>query len=269
MQDSIAVVGAGYWGQNLVRNFHELGALRAICDSREEVASRYARELPDVEFFRSFEDLLRSEAIRAVALAVPAPDHFRMARMALEAGRDVFVEKPLALIWHFCHIMRGARIGARCILGQNVFVGADVSIGDGVKVQNNVSVYKGVTLEDHVFCGPSVVFTNVVNPRSEIERKEEFRPTLVRRGATLGANSTILCGHTIGRYAMVGAGAVVTRDVPDFALVVGAPARQVGWVCRCGVRLPSGSGPLRCSACGAVYSIAREGGLSEEGDSFA
>lgn len=522
MTKSVAVVGAGYWGQNLVRNFHDLGALRAICDSSEEVTSRYARTLPEVKCFRAFEDVLQDDGIRAVVVAVPAQDHFRLVRRALEEDRDVFVEKPLALrveegselnelavkrgkilmvghvllfhpavvklrelirsgvlgqiqylysnrlnlgrfrkeenivwsfaphdvsvmmhllnerpsrvvaqggaflqravadvtvshfefpsgvqghifvswlhpfkehklvvvgseamavfsdtdrnklvlfrhridwvdrtpvpvkaegepvpidateplraecahflecletrkqpladgreglavlevldacqrslnqgapvavvqahreappryfihptsyvdegcrigletqIWHFCHVMRGARIGSRCILGQNVFVGADVSIGDGVKIQNNVSVYKGVTLEDHVFCGPSVVFTNVVNPRSEIERKEEFRPTVVRKGATLGANATILCGHTIGRYAMVGAGAVVTRDVPDFALVVGAPARQVGWVCRCGVRLPSGDGPWRCSHCGARFWVAKDGGLSED-----
>ncbi len=527
MQKSIAVVGAGYWGQNLVRNFHELGALRAVCDSKDEVVGRYGRELPDVACFRSFDEVLRDDAIRAVVLAVPAQDHFRLARRALEEGRDVFVEKPLALrvedgwelnelaakrgrilmvghvllfhpavvklrelirsgdlgqiqylysnrlnlgrfrreenilwsfaphdisvmmhllnekplqvvarggaflqpavadvtvshldfpsgvqghifvswlhpfkehklvvvgskamavfsdtsrdklvlfrhqidwidrtpvpvkaegepvsieateplraecahfleclekrtrpladgseglavlevldacqrslnqagpiavgqarrhsaprffvhptsfvdegcqigddtqIWHFCHVMRGARIGRKCILGQNVFVGADVSIGDGVKIQNNVSVYKGVTLEDHVFCGPSVVFTNVVNPRSEIERKEEFRPTLVRKGATLGANSTIVCGHTIGRYAMVGAGAVVTRDVPDFGLVVGAPARQVGWVCRCGSRLVSGNGVWRCPACGTAYSAAGQGGLSESDPSLS
>jgi UDP-2-acetamido-3-amino-2,3-dideoxy-glucuronate N-acetyltransferase len=156
-------------------------------------------------------------------------------------------------IWHYCHIMPDARIGAHCTLGQNVFVGRGVRIGDHVKIQNNVSVFEGVTLEDDVFCGPSVVFTNVVNPRSEIARKDQYRPTLVRRGATVGANATILCGHTIGPYAFVGAGAVVTRDVPAYALVVGNPARRTGWVCRCGVRLPAGPTLLRCPECRATY----------------
>ncbi len=140
-------------------------------------------------------------------------------------------------IWHFCHVMSGARIGENCVLGQNVFVGRNVVIGNGVKIQNNVSVYEGVVLEDDVFCGPSMVFTNVINPRSEIERKTEFKTTLVRRGATFGANCTVVCGVTIGRYAFVGAGAVVTEDVPDYALVVGVPARQVGWMSRHGHRL--------------------------------
>ena len=140
-------------------------------------------------------------------------------------------------IWHFSHIMPTARIGERCNLGQNVYVDNNTVIGDGVKIQNNVSVYNGVILEDYVFCGPSMVFTNVINPRSEIERKDEFRQTLVRRGATIGANATIVCGVTIGRYALIGAGAVVTADVPDYALMVGVPARRVGWISRHGHRL--------------------------------
>lgn len=140
-------------------------------------------------------------------------------------------------VWHFVHISAGARIGARCSFGQNVYVGNDVRIGDNVKIQNNVSVYDAVTLEDDVFCGPSMVFTNVYNPRSAVARKAEYRPTLVRRGATLGANCTIVCGVTVGRHAFVGAGAVVHRDVPDFALVVGVPARQAGWMSRFGERL--------------------------------
>ena len=156
-------------------------------------------------------------------------------------------------IWHFSHVMSGAKIGKGCILGQNVFVGRNVRIGNGVKIQNNVSVYEGVTLEDYVFCGPSMVFTNVINPRSEIERKSEFRPTLVKRGATLGANSTILCGVTIGRYAFVGAGAVVTKDVPDYAIVVGVPARLVGWICECGKKLHFEADRAICTACGKVY----------------
>ena len=163
---------------------------------------------------------------------------------------------PGVKVWHFCHVMAGARVGARSILGQNVFVAKGVALGEGCRVQNNVSLYEGVTLEDDVFCGPSMVFTNVHNPRSHVSRKDEFRPTLVRRGATLGANSTILCGHTIGRYAFVGAGAVVTRDVPDHALVTGVPARRSGWMCACGVRLPTprGGRPFACPACRARYS---------------
>lgn len=140
-------------------------------------------------------------------------------------------------VWHFVHISAGARIGERCSFGQNVFVGNDVTIGSNVKIQNNVSVYDAVTLEDDVFCGPSMVFTNVYNPRSAVTRKDEYRRTLVRQGATLGANSTIVCGTTVGRYAFIGAGAVVNRDVPDFALMVGVPARQIGWMSRFGERL--------------------------------
>ena len=159
-------------------------------------------------------------------------------------------------IWHFSHVMTGARIGERCNIGQNVVVSPQVVIGNNVKIQNNVSIYTGVTLEDDVFCGPSMVFTNVVNPRSEVSRKDEYRPTLVKRGASLGANCTIVCGYTIGAYAFVGAGAVVTRDVPDYALVVGNPERVAGWVCDCGVKLANGANPpaaARCTACGASY----------------
>jgi UDP-2-acetamido-3-amino-2,3-dideoxy-glucuronate N-acetyltransferase len=156
-------------------------------------------------------------------------------------------------IWHVSHVLKGSRIGTNCRIGQNVVIGPNVTVGDGVKIQNNVSVYEGVTLEDHVFCGPSAVFTNVLNPRSEIPRMDEARPTLVRRGASLGANCTIVCGTTIGRYAFVGAGAVVTRDVPDHALVVGNPARVVGWVCECGVKLPGRRGLVICRACERRY----------------
>lgn len=169
-----------------------------------------------------------------------------------------YVDEPCEIgegtkIWHFSHVMKDARIGRGCSIGQNVLVARGVQIGDHCKIQNNVSVYEGVTLEDYVFCGPSMVFTNVINPRSEIERKSEYRATRVGRGATLGANSTIMCGHDIGAYAFVGAGAVVTRDVPPYALVLGTPARRVGWMCRCGIRLPDGSGELQCSACSARY----------------
>jgi UDP-2-acetamido-3-amino-2,3-dideoxy-glucuronate N-acetyltransferase len=162
-------------------------------------------------------------------------------------------------VWHFAHVCAGARIGAACSLGQNVFVANDVRIGDRVKIQNNVSVYDAVELEDDVFCGPSMVFTNVYNPRSAVTRKDEYRPTLVKRGATLGANSTIVCGVTVGQYAFVAAGAVVNRDVADFALVAGVPARQIGWISRHGQRLAfDGNGLARCVATGEVYL--REGG---------
>jgi UDP-2-acetamido-3-amino-2,3-dideoxy-glucuronate N-acetyltransferase len=156
---------------------------------------------------------------------------------------SAYVDEPASIgagtkIWHFCHIMSGAVIGDHCNLGQNVFVAGSVAIGNHTKIQNNVSVYDGVTLEDYVFCGPSMVFTNVINPRVEVPRRDEYLPTLVRRGATLGANCTIVCGATNGRYAFVGAGAVVRGDVPDYALMVGVPAVRKGWMSRHGHRLP-------------------------------
>jgi len=161
-------------------------------------------------------------------------------------------------VWHFAHVCAGARIGADCSLGQGVYVGNDVLIGRNVKVQNQVSVYDAVTLEDDVFCGPSMVFTNVYNPRSAVTRKNEYRRTRVRQGATLGANCTIVCGTTIGRYAFVGAGAVVNHDVADFALMVGVPARQVGWMSRHGERLAlplTGEAEARCPATGERYVL--------------
>lgn len=168
----------------------------------------------------------------------------------IDSGAEI---GPGTRIWHFSHVMRGARIGKDCILGQNVFVGNGVRIGNGVKIQNNVSVYEGVEIEDSVFCGPSMVFTNVINPRSGIERKKEFKKTLVKKGATLGAHSTILCGTTIGRYALVAAGAVVTRDVPDYALVKGVPAKPAGWRCECGEALRFVKNRGRCVNCRKVY----------------
>lgn len=154
-------------------------------------------------------------------------------------------------IWHFSHILSGSRIGENCNIGQNVTIERDVVIGDRCKIQNNVSVYKGVTLEDGVFCGPSMVFTNIYNPRAEIGKMDQLRLTLVKKGATLGANCTIVCGHTIGSYAFIGAGAVVTKDVPDQALMVGNPARQIGWMCECGERLPEN---LKCAICGKTLT---------------
>lgn len=158
-------------------------------------------------------------------------------------------------IWHFSHVMPNCKIGNNCILGQNVHVANGVQVGNNVKIQNNVSLYTGVELEDDVFCGPSMVFTNVINPRSHVNRKSEYQKTLVKRGASLGANSTIVCGVTIGRYAFVGAGAVVTKDVPDHALVAGVPARQIGWVCQCGVSLKSSGGRWSCGACDLTYTL--------------
>jgi len=166
-------------------------------------------------------------------------------------------------VWHFTHLMPKAEIGAECTIGQNVFVADNVTIGDNVKIQNNVSVYEGVICEDDVFLGPSMVFTNVINPRSGVERKDEFKQTLVRKGASIGANATVICGVTIGRYAFIGAGAVVTKDVPDFALVTGVPARQVGWMSRHGHRLPEpdNDGITACPETGEKYKL-EEGKLT-------
>ena len=506
----LAVVGAGYWGKNLVRNFHALGALQMVCDVKEETLNRTRQEC-GVATTTEYGAVLDDDGIQAVVIAVPAVDHYRLAKLALEAGKHVFVEKPLALrcdegrqlvelakerkltlmvghileyhpaiaelnrlvqqghlgkiqyiyssrlnlgklrteenilwsfaphdisvilnllgevplrctaqggsylnppvvdttlstlefgsgvkahvfvswlhpfkeqklcvigsqkmavfddlepekklvvyahrinwlerkpvaerdggqvipiakeeplrkecqhflecvrggsrprtdgdsalrvlevldacerslgdrgspvlvvgggphyfahptaavdsrceigegtkIWHFSHIMPGTRMGRGCNIGQNVVIGPDVSIGSNVKIQNNVSVYTGVELEDDVFCGPSMVFTNVINPRSHVIRKHEYKKTLVKKGATIGANATVVCGATIGRYAFIGAGAVVTHDVPDYALVVGNPARQIGWMCSCGVRLADAAAAVTCSACGRGYSL--------------
>jgi UDP-2-acetamido-3-amino-2,3-dideoxy-glucuronate N-acetyltransferase len=176
-----------------------------------------------------------------------------------------FVDEPCFIgegtkIWHFCHVMKDSVIGDHCNLGQNVVVSPGCIIGNNVKVQNNVSIYTGVILEDDVFCGPSMVFTNVVNPRSHVPRKDEYRRTLVKQGASIGANATVVCGVTIGRYSFIGAGAVITRDVPDYALMYGNPARLKGWMCFCGIKLdlsaPEGSS-MQCSACGRRY--AKEG----------
>jgi UDP-2-acetamido-3-amino-2,3-dideoxy-glucuronate N-acetyltransferase len=161
-------------------------------------------------------------------------------------------------IWHFSHILKECRIGENCVIGQNVSIGPRVTIGNNVKIQNNVSVYEGVTLEDDVFCGPSMVFTNVINPRSHWPRKDEFRKTLVSKGASLGANSTVLCGLTIGRYAFIGAGSLVNKDVPDYALVYGVPARIKAWMCYCGEKLnltdsPKSSESAACRNCGRKY----------------
>lgn len=183
------------------------------------------------------------------------------AREGVFVHESAYVDEPAHIgagtrIWHFVHILRDCEIGRNCILGQNVMVGPGVTIGDNCKIQNNVSLYPGVTLEDGVFCGPSCVFTNVNNPRAEIERKNEFRETIVRRGATIGANATIVCGHEIGAYAFIAAGAVVIRDVPAHALMAGVPARRIGWMSRAGARLGE---ELVCPIDGSVYRLDERG----------
>lgn len=187
---------------------------------------------------------------------MPKKDHF--------IHESAYVDEPVRIgrgtkIWHFSHVMAGAEIGENCRIGQNVLIGPNVKIGNNVKIQNNVSVYEGVTLEDDVFCGPSMVFTNVDRPRSAYPREHsDYLRTHVKRGATIGANATIVCGHTIGAYAFVGAGAVVTKDVPDYALVYGNPARLRGWVCECGEKLAFSRERARCARCGKEFEKLRE-----------
>jgi UDP-2-acetamido-3-amino-2,3-dideoxy-glucuronate N-acetyltransferase len=186
--------------------------------------------------------------------AAPQPAYF--------IHESSYVDQPCVIgagtkIWHFSHIMKNCRIGDHCNIGQNVVISPDVVIGNNVKIQNNVSVYTGCILEDDVFCGPSMVFTNVVNPRSHVIRRDEYKRTLVRRGASMGANSTIVCGTTIGQYAFIGAGSVVTRDVPDYALMYGNPGRIRGWMCACGIKLAFGldasQETAQCTSCGKSY----------------
>ena len=180
----------------------------------------------------------------------PVPDYFVHESSYVDDGARIGKDTK---IWHFCHVMSGAEIGERCSLGQNVVVMPGSHVGNNVKIQNNVSIWEGVILEDDVFCGPSCVFTNVLTPRSHVSRKKEFQQTLVRRGAAIGANATVLCGITIGAYAFVGAGAVVTSDVAPYALMVGVPARRVGWMCHCGERLHLAADRATCQRCGSSY----------------
>lgn len=178
------------------------------------------------------------------------PDYFVHESSYVDEGAEIGAGTK---IWHFCHVMPRAKIGEGCNLGQNVLISNDVVMENNVKIQNNVSVYTGVILEDDVFLGPSMVFTNVINPRSHVNRKEEYKTTLVKQGASIGANATIVCGVTLGRYCFVGAGAVVTHDLPDYSLVVGNPARQTGWMCRCGVKLAFEDDKAVCASCGTRY----------------
>lgn len=207
------------------------------------------------EGLRVLRVLARASATLKKSAAAPASSDRAPRFPGVKIHESAFVDDPCEIgtgtrIWHFCHILARTRIGRDCSLGQNVMVGPDVSVGDRCKIQNNVSLYAGVTLEDGVFCGPSCVFTNVMNPRAEIERKSEFRKTLVKQGASIGANATIVCGHTVGEYSFIAAGAVVTRDVPAFALMAGVPARRMGWMSHAGVRLGS---ELVCSETGRRY----------------
>jgi UDP-2-acetamido-3-amino-2,3-dideoxy-glucuronate N-acetyltransferase len=176
------------------------------------------------------------------------------------AHESAYIDQPCEIgvgtkIWHFSHIMSGCRIGERCNIGQNVVVSPNVVLGDGVKVQNNVSIYTGVICEDDVFLGPSMVFTNVINPRAFIERKSEFKKTLIKKGTSIGANATIICGNTIGRYALIGAGSVVSKDIPDYALIYGNPAHLMGWVCKCGDKLNFNSEKAICHKCKLRYVL--------------
>jgi UDP-2-acetamido-3-amino-2,3-dideoxy-glucuronate N-acetyltransferase len=206
------------------------------------------------------------EGLRVLEVLEKAQNALEKKKEISNSRQNVFIhptaiaDEPCSIgegtkIWHFSHILKGSVIGKDCIIGQNVTIGPDVKISDGCKIQNNVSVYKGVELEDKVFVGPSAVFTNVYNPRAFIERKNEFLPILVKKGATIGANATIVCGVTIGRYALVGAGAVVKKDIPDHALVVGVPAKQIGWVCKCGTSLKFDKDRAKCSYCEERYEL--------------
>lgn len=201
---------------------------------------------------KASDSLLAGATFKTEGLRKPRGDGQRVdyfVHPTSEVDADVVIGRKTR-VWHFSHILSGCRIGEMCNIGQNVVIGPEVTIGNGCKIQNNVSVYKGVTLEDEVFCGPSMVFTNVYNPRASIRRMAEIRPTLVKKGATIGANATIVCGVTIGRYAFIGAGAVVNENIKDQALVVGNPAQQIGWMCECGIRL---DGQGACTSCGRVY----------------
>ena len=200
-----------------------------------------------LKFLKIAEDSIKSNGI---FINTKKSDYYAHPTAVIDEGAEIGKGTK---IWHFSHIMKGAKIGENCIIGQNVYIDKKAVVGNKVKIQNNVSVYDNVILEDEVFCGPSCVFTNVINPRSHIERKSEYKTTLVKRRATIGANATIVCGHTIGEGAFIGAGAVVTKDIPDYALAVGNPARIVGYMCECGIKLEFKDNKATCKACGLKY----------------
>jgi UDP-2-acetamido-3-amino-2,3-dideoxy-glucuronate N-acetyltransferase len=214
-----------------------------------------------LEVLEGCEESLRGKG-QPIRLDRAKPSYFAHETAVIDEGSEIGSGTK---IWHFSHVMSGTQIGRDCNFGQNVVVSPDVKIGNSVKIQNNVSVYTGVELEDNVFCGPSIVFTNVINPRSHVVRRHEYRKTLVKEGASIGANATVVCGVTLGRYCFIGAGAVVTKDVPDYALVTGVPAEQKGWVCYCGVRLPNDfrTGKSCCAACGRAYVIEKDRCMEE------
>jgi UDP-2-acetamido-3-amino-2,3-dideoxy-glucuronate N-acetyltransferase len=227
---------------------HFLDCISNGCKPRTDAAGA----LQVLEVLDACERSLRNGG-HPVELSAPEPDYFAHPTTVIDSGCEIGSRTK---IWHFSHFMNGAVVGEDCNFGQNVVISPGVKIGNNVKIQNNVSVYTGVVLEDDVFCGPSMVFTNVINPRSHVIRKNEYRRTLVKRGASIGANATVVCGVTLGQYCFVAAGAVVTHDVPDYALVMGVPAAQVGWMCYCGTRLPETTPRARCAECGRKYVIA-------------
>ena len=243
--------------------------LRAECEHFVEcVKTRATPRTDGAEGLRVLTVLQRCQEALAAHPGAKAPASGSAPKRPFFAHESAFVDEGCEIgegttIWHVSHVLKGSKLGKKCRIGQNVVIGPNASVGDNVKIQNNVSVYEGVTLEDDVFCGPSMVFTNVINPRSEIPRMHELEKTLVKKGATLGANSTIVCGSTIGRWAFVGAGAVVTKDVSDYALVLGNPARPVGWMCRCGVRLTLQGKEGACAECKRRYRL--EGAALVEG----
>lgn len=226
----------------------------------ECVKQRKIPRTDGAEGLRVLKVLELAEESMAISTVNASPNHPIARSPNIFIHESAYVEEDVkmgegAKVWHFSHILKGSKIGDRCIIGQNVMIGPDVAIGNRCKVQNNVSLYKGVVLEDEVFCGPSCVFTNVYNPRAFIERKQEFLTTLVKKGVTIGANATIVCGTTIGMYAMIGAGAVVKNDVPDYAIVVSVPARQIGWACKCGTTLRFRDKHANCNYCKSEYGL--------------